>query len=261
MNKLSEKILDRIKEDKIRQRPKWFFSVKSILVWTTLILAISFGSVIFSLVIFWFLNGILFGIKSILFTSFIWFFLLIIILYFSYYNFSNTERGYKYPFLKVVAFIFFCSLLMGYLIYKFNGSSIIDDSIHENIRAYQSLDRSTKDNWIRPEEGFIAGNIIEIINEKEFILRDFNSKEWLVKNNGENILITEEVRIIGKKVTEDVFEACEVFPWLPPRGRKERDIKRPENNHIKFPDGKNLKPTKDINERKIDKMRINKCRD
>ncbi|MDD3607322.1 MAG: hypothetical protein PHQ20_00785 [Candidatus Moranbacteria bacterium] len=78
---------------------------------------------------------------------------------------------------------------------------------------------NVKKYWSNPNLGTLSGEIDSVYPEnKKIILRDWSEKEWAVQIDGNLIKGKgcrqgDEIKMIGEKITEDVFFAKRIWSW------------------------------------------------
>ncbi|PIP28514.1 MAG: hypothetical protein COX29_00800 [Candidatus Moranbacteria bacterium CG23_combo_of_CG06-09_8_20_14_all_35_22] len=225
---ISQKVLEKIKQEKISPKSRWNFLLCRSAVIALLIFFLFAGA--FSL-------GIIFSIFSqfevgrivgrphgmgILFLSlpFIWIILLIFFAILAIVEFAKTRHGYKYKTTYVGGIFILAIIIFGAILYKLNFSDNMENYMNKNFSTYSQIVRTPEKVWSQPEEGLISGEIIENKKEKEKIyLRDWDGEIWevdyfqaLVRPKVKKE-IGEKVKIIGKKEDEYKFRAQEIRPW------------------------------------------------
>ncbi|MFA6160006.1 MAG: hypothetical protein WC678_02870 [Parcubacteria group bacterium] len=225
---ISQKVLEKIKQEKISPKSRWNFWLCRAVVTALLIFFVFAGA--FSL-------GIIFSIFSqfevgkivgrphgmgILFLSlpFIWIILLIFFAILAIVEFAKTRRGYKYKTTYVGGIFILVIIIFGAILYKLNFSDNMEGYMNKNFSAYSQIVRTPEKVWSQPEEGLISGEIIENKNEKEKIyLRDWDGEVWEVGYSQALVRprvkkeIGEKVKMIGEKEEGRKFRAQEIRPW------------------------------------------------
>jgi len=239
MSSLSKNILKEIKDEHITPIPRWKFLLKNYGRWVAFAVFVLMGSVSISVIIFmltdhdWdiyrqlnksFLEYILLSLP------YFWFLLVSGFMAFAWYDLEKTKTGYKYGFLKIALVNISLSIILG-IIFFYAGLGIKMDKIFaDNIPFYQSIHQYARPGiWQNPDRGLLVGKITDIASDGSFHITDPGNHNWLIEclecmiKGGiikENGMI---VKLIGKEVGDQVFQASEVRPWTPPPG--DRDIK------------------------------------
>lgn len=224
MSTISDKVLDKIKKDHIKPKSKWQFQLRDSGQWFGFISLAFLTTVFFGLLwYFWsdgpWIHGGHFG----LFFSRMPLILLSLFLVMgalALFDFRNTGKGYRYSFTRIGLIFLLLAVVLGWSIYYF-GMSARMDKVFGNLPYYQDRESYMKEVWQNPQNGLVAGDIVEVLNDKSFVLRDFSNKLWQVQAAGavwRHSLSPEvglQIKLIGK-AEENVFVAREVRPWIGP---------------------------------------------
>jgi len=245
MEKLSQKVLEKIKEEKIEPRPRWQFLLKNYSIWTSFVISVGIGAVAFCVTLDILTDNdwdvYRYAIenpmeKIFLSFPFLWIIALMLFLGLAYYNYKNTKGGYKYETYYIVGLSILGSVILGGIFhYYFGMGEKMEALLAENMPFYKKIYSHCKDRevWLQPEKGLLGGEIVRISTPSSFELEDFSGMSWVVKKE-KNVLIRgnsslfekEEVRIIGEKEEDSIFRAVEIRPWkksCPDRKEKEDD--------------------------------------
>lgn len=221
-NNFAEKLIEKIKTEKIEPRPRWHFLLKNYFIWLFGVLSLIFGALGTSVIIYLFkYNNFDLVVKSDKVLSFLiisipyfWFFFLLIFIFIIYYNFKHTKKGYRYkPVFIILAAIIF-SILLGEIFFLAGLGKKIDDILGAKARFYKEMFNPQLDFWFSPEEGRLAGIII-FDNNKPGLL-DPSGNYWELISN--DIFLEQffssgqPVNIIGQisKDKDDVFEVRQI---------------------------------------------------
>lgn len=228
MTKLTEKILGKIKKEKIKPLPKWHFLLKKSFIWSFFGGSVVLGGIAFSGALFQ-LNNITWEFHRDVSSSLVgfifmilpyfWGILLILFLASAYYNFKHTETGYRHNIFWIAGLSILISLLFGSGLY----ASGITDKIEENfqrIPLYQQMHLKRMQIWNQVERGLLSGKILKIEDNQMLLLEDLEKKEWNVDIRSANIpeqvnlRAENEVRIKGEKIDANNFKAAAVRPMI-----------------------------------------------
>lgn len=239
MGKVSKNVLEKIKKENIKPIPKWHFMLKKSFIWNLFVLNILLGSVGFAIIIYLLVNNeALFDMSLaqdlwqwiLLAVPVLWILLTLFFFFVAYYNFTKTEDAFRFSVGRKLLINIGITILLGFLLYSGGFSEKLNNLFADNLPFYShTLDTRLKI-WMRPEEGFLAGEILEL-NEKEFSisLLDLSGDEWSVVYKdafvkGRVILQKGEViKLIGESSSEGRFVASEIRPWQGNgRGMQER---------------------------------------
>lgn len=227
MNK--NKFLLKLREEK--PTSKWVFIFRTILFWLLFLLFIIIGIISTSLIIYSVFNSgfdiektaLNNSIKIILNSlPYIWIIITIGFFTVSYFNFKNTENGYKYLTIKNIIITFIGSIMFGIFFYNVGFAKLLDTTLQNSVPAYRNyMMQHMQTVWNNPKDGLLIGKITNIESDKRIVLKDYNNKEW-------NILIIESaiirgqftininngIKIIGVQINNNTFEANEIRPEI-----------------------------------------------
>jgi hypothetical protein len=219
----SQKILEKIKEKKIKPTPKWHFLLKNYFIWAAFAISVLIGSLSFSVMLYiltdsnWGIYKYLdknFAEYLLLSLPYFWILFIIAFILLSYYNYKHTKKGYKYASYLVIILSVVISFVFGGTLFAFGLGEKIDQVLSNNIPYYQQKIIEDKiEKWHHPEKGLLIGTVEKAISDEEVIVKDFEKKEWKVKLEEKipkEILekrINQEIRMIGKKQGEEGFAA------------------------------------------------------
>jgi tryptophan-rich sensory protein len=223
----SKTIIDRIKEEKIKQKPKWYFTSMNLLYRFFYILCVLFGAASFSVILFS-LQQSDFNIMSHMSHSrlefflallpFSWIIFLLVFLFSAIIVFRKTNRGYKYNWTYLIVLSTGASILLGTLFFISGGGKKIEMAFAEKLSYYESVIENKKKVWSKPEEGFLSGTIQEVYKEG-ILLLDFNNKEWDLEYDNAfisprvSLVKGEQVKLIGEITRSKHFKVDEIRPW------------------------------------------------
>jgi len=224
---ISSKILQLIKEKQISPKPKWFFILKNSLIWLLSTLSLIIGALSFAIILHLVINNDWDVYKNIndsligfilLTLPYFWFIFLIIFIFLGYYNFKLTQKGYKFPFLAVLFINILISIIFGTFLYNMGIGQTIDQTLAKKAPLYNKYINKREHIWCQPEQGRLAGIIIEIKDENIFLLHDITKKEWQVIYNQPVMFQMHpgiKIRIIGQQVEPATFNAMQILPFKP----------------------------------------------
>ena len=187
--KLTKSILNRIEQEDITPRSKWYYRIQYSSFWflfgAMLVLgALSFAVMLFALNntdfdIFQYVdNGGLQQLLSLM--PFFWVFITGLAVGLAVWGIKHTKRGYKLALLLVFGGNVFGSMLLGTLVYGAGGGEVIEEIIEQKVPQYQSVREKNQKFWGTPEEtGRLAG-LVESVSEKSITLSDPMGRTWTV---------------------------------------------------------------------------------
>jgi hypothetical protein len=225
--KKSQKLINKIVSDRIKPSPRWHFVFKNYILWIIFLMFVIFGSIAFSIILHSLAESdyslflslshskFQFLIASL---PFLWILFLIIFLIVSIFGIRHTRTGYRYPLLKILSINIVISILLGVTFFYSGGAEKMEQIFAENIPAYKGIEENKISRWSDPENGFLAGLIIEGSNEI-ILIEDFSGKKWEISIEGiiisqrVSIKIGEKIKIIGEILEDNIFSAKEIRSW------------------------------------------------
>jgi hypothetical protein len=231
MDNLGDKVLRKIKEECICPKPRWQFLLKDYFIWFLFLISLFLGSLAFCVALYvlstndWdlyqYLHTTLVG-HILISIPYIWILFLALFISIAYYNFKYTKSGYRRETYFVVGLSVVGSLFLGAFLYTLGAGEKIEDFVATSVPAYEKIAccSNRKDIWDQPASGLLAGEIVSVMDERNFELKDFSGSAWKIQEDDDTLEYDplriqpgEEVKIIGEKRQEFVFWAREVRPW------------------------------------------------
>ena len=227
MTDISEKVIKKIKKDKIEPHSKKRFILKRTAIWMLLGLSLLLGIVACSVVIFqikhaeWdFYHLLDYTLLRyiILILPYFWITFLIIFLILVYLNFRRTERGYRIKPVLVIFCTFLISILGGFLLYQTGFSEKLEAVFQEKIPVYRWVNSGRHRMWMSPHRGLLSGEILKLVSSQEIEFRDLQGKNWIVDIS--NAIWRGRLRpspglkikLIGEMTGDNKFKASEIRP-------------------------------------------------
>jgi hypothetical protein len=230
MNKsLKESVLASIKDNNIKPTAKWQYQLKALLFWAVFIVAVLVGAhavgFIFHLLmlpdtpVF---NGPRprMGMHAMI-IPLIWIAIYGIFIAIADWFFRHTPKGYKWSLSQLLGLNLILSLIIGTLFYVIGASHSFDTEVMRNVAPRFGGDQFRERVWDKPEEGFLAGEIITIASGSVTI-KDRRQQRWTIKNIENTTIATgSHVGLRGAVKSDYMFEAEEVrlLPKRPPSRR------------------------------------------
>ena len=240
-NGLAKKILNKIEAKHLAPTPKWHFLLKNNVIWGIGAASLLIGSAVISVIIYllryndWQIysraGDSLAGL-IILTLPYFWIFCLGVFILLVYYNIKHTKKGYRYPLPLIIAVAVFGSMLLGGLFFQAGMGQAIDDILGEKAPYYTKVFNRQIGFWSAPEQGRLAGMIVSVATNTDFLLLDLEQEEWTVLRVQAEIVTPAKVevgcpvRLVGKQGQANIFHAHEILPMGPGRGflRHQHDI-------------------------------------
>ncbi|MFZ2154248.1 MAG: hypothetical protein WAV16_03390 [Candidatus Moraniibacteriota bacterium] len=225
-----EKIIQKIKVEKIVPESKWMLNWKSYVFWIVWIFTLILGAIFFSFIILNLLDihpAVIrqLGLGKIFFLFFktapyLWIILAILTIGSGFLAIRKTKRGYRYSIIFITSTgVLLISLLGGFLhLAKINrhlGDRMFIPGSMSREMAYPMEKR-----WRVPGEGRLGGEILISNNRDNFKLRDFDEKVWEINYSAQTRIrgikelnVGMWVEIIGEKSSGTVFRADFIQPF------------------------------------------------
>lgn len=235
MNDLGKNILEKIKENHLKPKPRWEFLLKNYVMWAIFIIAILIGSQATGVIIFmakhtdWQYHSAINGPAKEIMINLPYFWLIILATFaaVAYYNLKHTKKGYRYnPFVVFGASIII-SIVLGLGIYTFGGGENLEEIFYQRFPFYREMMRYQGKMMINPNDGRIAGVVIGV-KDNLVIIEDFNGKIWEIVTSTPSFVPGQRVNIIGRMLPGQQFETYMIKPWFKPRHQPPRPC---EFNH------------------------------
>jgi len=224
----AQKIIEKIKTDRLKPIPAWKFRFKKILILFFYLLFVLIGAVSFSIILYSIQQADFDLLKHmdhstieflLVLAPVLWLSSLIIFLLASIYSAQYTKKGYKITKSRWLILSTGLSMALGTLFFITGGANWFENSFANNLEIYKSIQEKKITIWNQAEEGRISGSIIDVKSDTIF-LRDFQGHRWKLLIN-ENTFISprvlleigEEIKINGSLINDTTFRATDIKPW------------------------------------------------
>ena len=234
--RLANRILERIKGERLTPRPRWEFLVKDYFFWILGVFAVILGAFAVTAMLFEITN-VDWRLSVATHSSFLsfllasaplfWIIALILFICIGYLNVRRTNHGYRYPLTIIALGAVLTSLALGTSLYTAGFGRVVEEVIGDHPPFYRPIITAERSWWLAPEKGLLGGQIISVApHDVSFVLSDFSGRSWKVD---ESDLHTPDlaavarggiVRVVGLPVqtnaastTNATFHACFVFSW------------------------------------------------
>ena len=200
---LSQSVLEKIREEHIKPKPKWEFLFKEYFVWSVGVISLIIGSVAIAVIIFMLrynnwdiyekIDDSLLGFV-ILTLPYFWFLFLALFIWLINFNIKHTKHGYKYNVNTILLTSVVASLFFGSALYMIGAGRWIDAVMSENAPFYRHIVNQRINLWEQPSRGLLIGVIYSASSSKENLeLLDSTGKIWEVDTS--KAVIAPEVKI------------------------------------------------------------------
>jgi hypothetical protein len=220
MSKLSEHVLEQIKDKGIKPKPRWYFVLMNIFLIASLVFAILVGGMVMGL-IFLKLSHLEWGYVRFIgddvfprlweVLPLIWVIMLLLVLLMASRVFEMIEGSYKYSHLVVLGASILLSTILGGVVYASRLSDLVELSLRSHLDFYEQMESMAEQKFELPDKGLLPGRVIEIRNGG-FTLEDLRDDDWDV-TAPENLIQMvhlengQMVMVIGEKTDDDAFIA------------------------------------------------------
>lgn len=230
MDKIVKSTISKIKQEKIKPEPRWKFLVKKYSVWLAFAVGLFLGAVSLAMALDWTSqldwNIYNFSKPSLFFSIFrfipyLWIILVIGFIALAFFDLRKTESGYKFSYRKMILILFGGLILISAVFFSFGLGKRFHGMVSEKVPFYGDHMMMTKQNqWMRPQEGFLAGKIVSK-NKNDWEIRDFRGEKWMIivdeKTKVMPMVVVSEgemIKVIGEEIEQQKFRALEVRPWM-----------------------------------------------
>ncbi len=223
MSKLSKNILEKIKKEHIKPKPKWYFILMHSLLWSSVLVSIFLGAMATAIILrhsmttdWMVMHHVAGGKMCALMMSlpYLWFAFIGLVLFLANKLFKHTKTGYRAKPSLIIVFSILISITFGSLFYAIKLDHPFENKLRKHLPHYEQRKEQLAHKMVNPDKGVIAGEITDIDLESELILIDFKGWEWKVdiQNIQQSLKLGAEVGIFGKKTGEDTFKAERIKP-------------------------------------------------
>lgn len=226
MNEFANKVIDKIKSEKIKPRSRWDFKFRELSKWTVLGFFLIFLGLT-SALLWYFLSDTNVGLKHLLrcplavgYGPGLIIMLLVLVILFSILGIRRIKGSYRYNILLISGLFILSGLILA-IIFAHLGYGQKLDSTFSSIPLYQSQEQFIGLVWQQPDQGRIAGSIVKIESQTRFFIKDINGKEWLISalnavwRHKLTPSVGMNIRIQGVRTGDSLFEANNIRPWMP----------------------------------------------
>lgn len=229
---LSESIVAKIKERGLIPRPRWRFILKNWAIWLSGAAALLIGAMAFSVILYLFKyntwdiyqNTVLSGAKFFLLTlPYFWLLFLALFVFIAYYNLRHTRGGYRYRLYLIIIVPILISIILGMFFFAAGWGQKIDSILGRHAPFYGQVFNRQMMFWFNPEEGRLAGVVVEVsADRQDFLLLDPVGETWTVLSRSGKafpsfVKSDEAVNVLGSAIDDNEFVASFVKPVGPGR--------------------------------------------
>ncbi|MDD3774204.1 MAG: hypothetical protein PHW50_02930 [Patescibacteria group bacterium] len=236
MEKISKKTLEKIKQNRISLRPKWFFKFKNYIFWSLFVLSILFGGLSVATLIYQYQKADSFSayyyvhhsfLKAVILSlPYFWLVIILIFIGLAIYDFYLTKKSYRFNAFFMFIASFIISLALGIILFYGGIGKKIDQKLTQDFSFYRQISQQKEKIWNQPDRGLLAGKILEIKDQQIFVLQDLGGVIWEIDYQKVKIFgrakieVNEEIKIIGERQSDNTFLALQIRPDINGQGQK-----------------------------------------
>jgi hypothetical protein len=225
MNNIQNKIIQKLKKEQIKPKPKYTFLLKKYLLWTSAIVAIILGSLALSIIYYFlknqdislYINELSLSQTLLISIPYLWIIALIGFLFLAAYNLKHIEFGYRLHIIQVIIVYFIISLILSIFIYQIGLADKLQAIFIDNSNTYQNYTHKKFEMWQRPDSGRLAGKLL--INQNKILyLKDFKANLWLLdmhdlkQKPNFKLQPFDNIKVIGEKTGTSTFKVYDIKP-------------------------------------------------
>ncbi len=230
---LSKTVLERIEEERVSPKSRWYFVVRNSSVWGLWLTTVILGALAIAVTIFVmtntryalyeathesFLGFLLYSLP------YVWFVLFITLTSVAIYNLRHTKHGYRFAVWQITVSSMVLSLAGGALLQLFGFGYLVDRELGEHMDMYMSQVKMERALWLQPQEGRLLGRQVfsTTMPTTTIVFEADSGERWTVDvselSEPDMALLADKrlVRVVGTttSVTGKRFHACGAFPWM-----------------------------------------------
>lgn len=231
-NNFVDKLVDRIKQEKISPYPRWRFLLKDYTVWLTGALALICGSLAVTVMIYllrynnWEIRESThksLGEFILLTMPYFWLIFLGLFIFILYLNIKHTKKGYRYPVWLIALAAILASIFIGSLLSLTNLGERIDNIFGSKAPFYDRVINRQMHFWSQPEEGRLIGLVQVVSSTGSFLIIDPQGQSWEIISPERELplgLLSQGVplNLIGEVNDLGQFEVDVIRPVGPGKG-------------------------------------------
>lgn len=238
--KFAASVLNRIHKQKISRREKIYFIARNVSKVTSLIIFLLFGMLAVAMVLH-LANNIEFLafiwdrpriLTKVLWVGvpFFWVMMAAALWIVTEKLVQKTDRAYRIPFWVLGITALLVQVGGGIVLEQSRVGERLDQSFENRMQWYQGAGKINRKFQRSPEQGLLAGHVLEIKSDELILLNDMTEKEWRVyidiDSNPRKKKMEEgmDIRLVGEMSGEQEFTA---ELWRPARGGRPPFMRRP----------------------------------
>lgn len=224
----SQRIIEKIKKEKIVPESKIFLNWKSYLFWAVWVFTLFLGAIFVSFIILNLLDihPIIFrklGLGKVFFVfartaPYLWIILALLALVSGFMAIRKTKRGYRYSIISITSIVVLSVAMLGAFLHLTKINRHLGDRIFIERGMSRDIAFPIERRWRSPEFGMLGGEVV-LIKNNSFDLRGFNDEIWEVYYSDGTDFRTKDfgmmmmVEVLGEKMEERKFKAFIIQPF------------------------------------------------
>lgn len=239
---LTSSVMQQIESGKVSCRPRWFFTLKNLLLWGSGVFLLLVGALSVSIMIL-LISGNAWEIRQavgytragffIHIFPFVWFGAFILFLFVADTVICKTRGIYRHSPLKISLLILVASIVLGCFFHVCKVSQKIDHLLGNHTpRLYKTLDQRRDSVMHKPQKGHIVGIVHKIDSDdgRFFSIVHPHKKQLILQVDGTEIpaekltiiQIGQKILIFGKPFEKGLFHAIDIKPAPPKKFKRHR---------------------------------------
>lgn len=238
----SSHVLDALEQTHTTPRPKSYFIVRNIAMWTLAGVSVVLGSLAVSSIIFR-LHNVSRVLPpdvprfesihtAMLFIPLVWIITFLGFGYLAFREVRQTKKGYLYEFSTVMLLMVVTSGILGFALYKFGTGYAADRMAARFVPFHKDIELVQKEVWQNPARGFLLGDVVALSSSTVEVL-DPEGERWTVVVATSSVLFDTAVLDIGSRIgVRGVFDVQNPFMFI---ACDIREVRVAANGNIQLP--------------------------
>lgn len=228
---ITDKVLGEIENKHITPKPRWVFEVWNFIRWSACGVSVAIGSVAVAI----FLRFVLETDWStyplfyrslwehiIMAMPYVWLTTFAVFVFIGYINAHATKSGYRYTLSNMIIAHTGLTLVFGVVLYGIGVPRDLDKALARLVPMYLSQDKQQLTWWQEPDDGLLAGTVINIADDHAhmFEIVDSQGNIWLVRDVRMGmapevpVMPGHVVKLVGMEESDGTFTACIIRPYF-----------------------------------------------
>ena len=228
MSELDKIVLDEINKRGIKPKPYVYFLAKRSVFWTLASMSICLGAISVAIALFAMQDFMRTGGRSysdmpldetLKNLPLLWVASFGLFVFSAYYGLRNTKRGYRFHPVRVITAASILTVGLGLILHVVDAGQALQNILSAQFPSYANYTYVPYDEWRRPDEGFLGGEVLSVEGVKSLKLRDFDGKEWTVNITASSIVLEDpldqggDIAIRGERTGPSEFKAKSIVDF------------------------------------------------